>query len=126
MKKDYIDVDGKWGVLLIYDYDDRDSDEMSAIMESFGMKERNINKALRILSTYNSGMAVSSLGTKMTAVFISEATSDSEWWSTLAHELKHASDAILDYYGEELDGEPAAYTTGYLMRKAVEILCAPC
>lgn len=126
MKKDYIDVDGKWGILLIYDYDDRDSDEMSAIMESFGMKERDINKSLRILSTYNSGMAVSSLGTKMTAVFISEATSDSEWWSTLAHELKHASDAILDYYGEELYGEPAAYTTGYLMRKAVEILCAPC
>lgn len=126
MKKDYIDVDGKWGILLIYDYDDRDSDEMSAIMESFEMKERDINKSLRILSTYNSGMAVSSLGTKMTAVFISEATSDSEWWSTLAHELKHASDAILDYYGEELYGEPAAYTTGYLMRKAVEILCAPC
>lgn len=126
MKKDYIDVDGKWGILLIYDYDDRDSDEMSAIMESFGMKERAINKSLRILSTYNSGMAVSSLGTKMTAVFISEATSDSEWWSTLAHELKHASDAILDYYGEELYGEPSAYTTGYLMRKAVEILCAPC
>ena len=45
---------------------------------------------------------------------------------TLNHELYHACVAIIDYYGEPYDQEPAAYLQGYLMRRAVEVIGEPC
>lgn len=42
------------------------------------------------------------------------------------HELYHATTAIIDYYGEPYDQEPAAYLQGELMRLAVEEIGEPC
>ena len=37
METAYIDVDGKWGVIICYDFDMFDWDDMRAIMRTFGM-----------------------------------------------------------------------------------------
>lgn len=115
-----------WGVLLCMDYDLHDADDMWAIMRSFGMSNRKANEAIRILMSLNTGMTVSNDDIRMSAVFVSDASSEDEWWSTLAHELKHACDAIIDYYGKELDGESSAYTYGELMRMVVNEIAEPC
>jgi hypothetical protein len=94
-------------------------------MRSFGMKERNVNKALNILSNYNTGMCVSNNDVRMSGIFISKATSPSEWWSSCLHELRHSAQAIIDYYGADW-GEDDAYLTGFLTKRAVEILGEPC
>ena len=102
MQTKYIDVDeGKWGIVLIYDFDVMDWDEMAAIMESFGMRERNIGRSIRILSTFNSGMTISKPTLRMSALFIGDATSNAQWWDTISHELVHVEQAILEYYGED-------------------------
>ena len=49
MENKYIDVGKKWGVVVNYDYDLMDYDEMWAIMRSFGLTSKNANKALKIL-----------------------------------------------------------------------------
>lgn len=126
MKTKYIDVDGYWGIVLIYDFDDSDEYELYAIMDSFGLSTRRINKALQILSNKNSGMAISRENIRMSAIFISHTTSTSEWWNTLNHELYHCCVAIIDYYGEPYDEEPAAYLQGHLMRQAIEGIGEPC
>lgn len=127
MKTVYIDIPPKkWGIVVLYDFDLMDYDELAATMESFGMRERNINHALRILSNFNTGMAVSKETLRMSAIFISNATSASEWWNTALHELKHVADAIIDYYGVDWDGEDAAYLTGYLTKELVELVGYPC
>ena len=122
----YLEVgDNDWGVLVTYDFDYLNYDEIWAICKSFGMSDKNINKSLRILSSYNTGMAVSSDDLRMSAIFISKATSPSEWWSSCLHELRHAAQAIIDYYGADWN-EDDAYLTGYLTKKVVEILGEPC
>lgn len=127
MKTEYIDVDGKWGIVVVYDYDvDDEYNELFAIMRSFRMNMRRVNKSLRILSTPNSGMAVSLDDLKMSAIFVSNATSTSEWWSTIAHELHHVSTAIIDYYNEPYYGEGDAYLHGYLLQRVVEQIAKPC
>ena len=127
MERKYIDIDNqKWGIILIYGFDDNDYDEMSEIMASFGMNERNINKSLHILSTYNSGMAISNSAIRMSAVFIGKASSRAQFWSTINHELLHIEQAILDYYGVDWDGEPPAYLAGYLLQRVVEEIAVPC
>ena len=127
MTTKYIDVDdGKWGIIVLFDFNEDDNDDMSAIMRSFGMREKNVKRALHILSCYDTGMTVSQDDLRMSALFIGKASSRSQWWNTLNHELLHVGTAIIDYYGEEYDGEPAAYLQGYLMQKVVEEIAVPC
>ena len=122
----YIDIDGKWGILLNYNFDMLDWDDISALLHSFGMNDRNINKSLNILSQYNTGMSISNDGLRMTSIYIGKPTSNAQFWDTVNHELLHAEQAILNYYGVDWDGEPPAYLAGYLLRRVVEEIAEPC
>ena len=127
MITDYIEVpDNKWGIVVVRDFDVFDEKvELLAIMRSFGMSLYNAKRALDILSNHNTGMAISLADLKMSAIFISKATSTSEWWSTCLHEIRHAAQAIIEYYGADW-GEDDAYLTGFLTKELVGIVGEPC
>lgn len=123
MTTKYIDVrNDKWGILLCYDYCVRDYDDIWAICRSFGMCDCKIRKSLQILSAPNTGMTISNSDLRMSAVFISDATSKAEWLDSLAHELFHAVIAIIDHYGVSYEGEPSAYLYGDLMRDVIKAI----
>jgi hypothetical protein len=122
----YIDIDDKWGILLNYNFDLLDWDDIAAALYSFGMDERAINKSLHILSQYNTGMSISNDDLRMTSIYIGATTSRGQFWDTINHELLHAEQAILNYYGVDWDGEPPAYLSGYLLRRVVEEIAEPC
>ena len=147
MKTKYIDVKGKWGILVCYDLMRRDVREMRALMEAVGMDDETtdgymrvsvyrkgenaevgIDEALRVLLYQkNTGMCITNMDLKMSLVFIGEATSEDQWWDTMAHEiLDHAKVAILDYYHVPLRSEDSAWLTGFLMRKVVQLIAPPC
>lgn len=128
MKTEYIDVKGKWGIVVCYDLMRKDVREMRAFMEAFGMYGEDADEALRtLLYNKDTGMCITNDALRMSLVFVSEATSEDEWWDTMAHEvLDHAKVAILDYYNVSLRGEDSAWLTGYLMRKVVQLIAPPC
>ena len=110
----------KWGCLLVWGFDVLDYDDIWAICRSFGMSDRNINKSLRILSTYNSGMTVSNDDLKMSAMFIGKPSSTSQFWNTIAHECSHLVDAISSYYDVGCSTEDRAYLQGFIFQRIVE------
>lgn len=127
MKTAYIEVPrDNWGIVIVYDYDLPDWYDMSEIMATFGLTEKRTREALNVLAEYNTGMTISRDDIRMSIVFIGAATSEDQWWDTMAHEMKHVADAILSYYDVEYDGEDAAYLTGYLMQKTVNRFGKPC
>lgn len=128
MQTEYIDVKGKWGIVVCYDLMRRDVREMRALMESIGMNDDDIDDALRMLLYHeNTGMCVTNNALRMSLVFVGEASGEDQWWDTLAHEIMdHAKVAILDYYNVSLRGEDSAWLTGYLMRKVVQLIAPPC
>lgn len=147
MKSEYIDVKGKWGIVVCYDLMRKDVREIRALMEAVGMDddstdgymrvsvyprgenvEVGIDEALRMLLYHkNTGMCITNMDLNMSLVFIGEADSEDQWWDTLAHEvLDHAKVAILDYYRVPLRSEASAWLTGYLMRKVVQLIAPPC
>lgn len=128
MKTFYIGVPphDTWGIVVIYDYDRHDKEELEAIMDSFGLNEYRIIEAMNVLKRKNSGMTISRQDLRMSAVFISDATSIDEWCSTAIHEFIHVADAILDYYGEDWHGESSAYLVGYLTKELVRNIEIPC
>ena len=128
MKTEYIDVDGYWGIAICYDYDlsyKKDEDDIWGYLRSFGMRNKDANRALNILSNYNTGLCVSNDSVRMSGIFISKATSSSEWWSTCLHEIRHAAQAIIKYYGADW-GEDDAYLTGFITKQVVEKIAEPC
>ena len=128
MQTEYIDVDGAWGVVLCHDLQRLDEYEMRQYMMAFGMRGPNMDKAVDILLFHeNTGMCLSSFPLKMSLVFIGNATSEDQFYDTVAHEvLDHAKVAICDYYDVSFHSEDAAWLTGYLMRKIVQLLGEPC
>ena len=129
MKTAYIDIpDRKWGIVVVTDYDvDYEYRDLRAIMMSFGLlDEYRIEKSMRILSKPNTGMTISNNDLCMSVIFISDATSTSEFWDTALHEIYHASNAIIDYYGVPYESEDAAYLMGYLTKEFIEQVGEPC
>lgn len=128
MTQEYIDVPyKKWGIIVIYSFDTQeDYIELMAIMRSFGLTQKKAKKALDILKHYNTGMTLSVDELRMSVIFIAKATSNSEWWNTAIHELKHSADAIITHYNVEWDSEDAAYLTGFLTKELVELVGKPC
>lgn len=128
MKQAYLRFpNSEWGVVVCFDFDtEYEYDVMVEQMRSFGMSIRNAQKAISILSNYNTGMAVSNETLRMSAIYISDATSVEQWWDTVAHELSHVCTAIIDAYDVPYDSEDAAYLAGYLMRQLVREVGEPC
>ena len=128
MTSEYIDIKGKWGIVLNYDLKPLDEYEMRAMMMSFGLRGRELDEAVDVLlREKDSGMCISNNGLRMSLIFIGNATSEDQWWDTLAHELlDHCQRAIIEYYDVDYISEDSAWLTGYLMRKAVQKVGTPC
>lgn len=128
MTADYIDIKGKWGIILCHDIKRLDEYEMRQSMMAFGIRGARLDDAIDVLLYQdNSGMSVSRDDIRMSLVFIGHATSGEQWWDTTAHEvLYHVMVSICDYYDVPYGSEDGAWLTGYLMRQAVHILGEPC
>lgn len=127
MKTEYIEIpQDNWGIVIIYDYDDTDWYDLAAVMESFKLQPHKIEEALDVLSKPNTGMTISRFDIRMSVMFISNATSEKEWYNTAFHECKHVADAILDYYGVRYDSEEAAYLTGFMAEQIIDLFGEPC
>lgn len=127
MQTEYVDVRGKWGIVLCYDLERRDEQDIANYMMSLGSNERGANEAVNVLfGQENAGLCVTNMALRMSLIFIGDADSAEQWWDTLSHELYHAQQAIIEYYNVPPDTEKAAWTMGYLMRKSVELVAPPC
>lgn len=128
MTTKYLDIKGKWGVVVCYDLKPLDEFEMRQLMMALSMHGQELDDAVEtLLYQENSGICITSMRQRMSLVFIGEATSEDQWWDTLAHEiLDHVKAAICEYYDVPFVSEDAAWLTGYLMRKVVQIIGEPC
>lgn len=127
MQTEYVDVRGKWGIVLCYNLKERDEQDIVNYMMSLGSDEEGAYKAVNVLfGQENAGLCVTNMALRMSLIFIGDADSSEQWWDTLSHELYHAQQTIIEYYDVPPDTEDAAWTMGYLMRKSVELVAPPC
>ena len=84
---------------------------------AFGLPDYKAQGAMSVLSKPDSGMTLTIPSDLMSVLFISEATSDEEWFNTLIHEVKHVTEHISEFYRVEPSSEPAAYLQGEIGRQ---------
>lgn len=109
--------DDEWGILLVYDYDYRDFDRILSMLRAFGLPEHRVQEDMSVLSQPDTGMTLTIPSDLMSVLFISEATSDEEWFNTLIHEVKHLVEHISEFYRVEPSSEQAAYLQGEIGRQ---------
>lgn len=119
MTKQYIDIAGKWAIILAYSIGLQDLDEIASWLEALGCTESEIRRACRVAMSTNSGFTFSNHNLRMSVVCISRATSEEQWWDTMVHELKHVQSHICEYYDVPESSEDAAYLIGYQMRRVL-------
>lgn len=128
MKTEYLDIKGYWGVAVGYDLQPLDEYRVRADLMSLGLRGEELEESIDVLfGSPNTGMCISIPDYRMSIIYIANATSEDEWWDTLAHELlDHCRYAICTYYDVAVGSEDSAWLTGYLMRKAVQQIAPPC
>lgn len=121
MKKTYIEIpEESWGIIFCYDFNESDYRDIEVLCRSFGMNRRSINRSLNVLSTFNSGMTVSSDDLRMSAMFIGRATSKGQFLNTIVHETAHTASAITTFYNKPCSGEDFAYLSGFIFQRIME------
>lgn len=123
MRTRYFEIgDRDWAILLCWDYDLMDYDDMWAIMKSIGASDERAKKALRVLSKPDTGMTMTSMRDMMSVVFVSETSNDEQWLDTLLHEIKHVVEHIGEFYRVDPQSEPSAYLQGEIGRLLFPII----
>ena len=123
MKTRYFDIgDEDWGIVLCYDYDFTDFDRIWAIIRAAGLTDEKAQAAMSVLSRTDTGMTLTSFGDMMSFLFISQSSSDEEWFNTLIHELKHVVEHISEFYRVDPKSEPAAYLQGEIGRQMFPLI----
>lgn len=112
----------EWAFILICDFSTKDYDRLWAVMRALGMPDEKAQAALGILSKPDKGMTLSSFTERMSVLFISNQSSDDEWFNSLIHEVKHLVEHISEYYNVDPKGEPAAYLQGEIGRQLFPII----
>ena len=121
MKKVYIEIpEESWGIIFCYNFDESDYKNIEVLCRKFGMSSRSIERSLNILSTFNSGMTVSSDELRLSAMFIGKSTSKSQFLNTVVHETAHAASAISSFYNKSCSGEDFAYLSGFIFQRIIE------
>ena len=123
MLSEYMDIERKWGIVLCYDLHLLDEYKIRENLMALGVSGNRIDEVIdTVLYEINTGYCISVLDKKMSLCLIGNATSEEQWWDTLSHELYHVQQAICEYYDVDSNSEDAAWTMGYLMRKAVKAI----
>lgn len=128
MQSEYIDIKGYWGIAIGYDLSPLDEYRIRKTLISLGFRGEELEKSISVLFDYlNTGLCVNIPEQRMSLIYIGNATGEDQWWDTLAHELlDHCHFAICMCYDVPLGSEDSAWLTGYMMRKAVQQIAAPC
>ena len=122
MVRQQIDVDGYWKVIVYYDVDFNLLFPVLRELRRIGFPIEDIREILRQLKRGNAKAVTCSNGAYHASVVLFGKHEDKyEYLNSLVHEAEHVKQAMLKTYMIEDDGEPPAYTIGYLVQRMWEV-----
>lgn len=111
-------VESYWKVVVYYNVDYDLFDVIDRDLRDNGADEYATDMMYRRMR-YGSAKAVtfSSLDRRVSIVLFNEHSSVEDYINSIVHEAEHMKQAMLDVYGVNDEGEPPAYTVGYLVMR---------
>lgn len=110
-------VEHYWKVVVYYSWDNGFSFPVARELSAIGFPIRAIREIFHELR-YNAKAVTCSNGRYHTSIVIfNPHTSPQDYLDSIVHEAEHVKQAMLRAYWVEDEGEPPAYTIGYLVYK---------
>ncbi len=119
----------KWYVMCFYNIATEENlREVNEALRAQGVDINQREKATEILKKPNTGYTHTDMANHSTIICVAQFSEYPELFSTIAHEIRHATNHIAEYYNVPLDSEDAAYLEGEIARnvyKAIALIICP-
>lgn len=120
-----------WWVMVYYDIKtESDMQKVKGALMASGCPQHMIDDALSNLQGWNGGYTFTNLRQHTSVILIGKATSASQMFDSIVHEMKHLAEHIGEYFGVNPREELSAYLQGEVGRKmwpaAAMVLCPKC
>ena len=120
MIKQVFDVDGYWNVVVFWNVDYDFFDDIELELRMVGFSKVAIEEVRKSMVSREAKAVICS-HQHTSIVLFNQHDSISDYLSSIVHEAEHIKQAILRAYKVEDNGEPPAYTIGYLVKKMWEV-----
>ena len=119
-----------WWVMAYYDIGLNELRFVADDLSAAGASESTTDEFVSVLSGIDCGFTFTNMEQHVTVICIGRASSYDEMFSTITHEIKHATEHMGGYYGVDHNSEESAYLQGEIakhMYKAVAMsICPKC
>lgn len=117
MIKKVFNIDNKWKVIVYYNIDYNLFSYIADDIRKLGVGDELINRVYKKMKNGRAkAVTISSPVKKCSVVGFNSTNSDYDLINSIAHEAVHVMEAMLNYYNVDVEGEPPAYTIGYLVQ----------
>lgn len=131
MIKQQFNVRHYWKVIVYYSVDYNFLSMLAHELKHIGFSWKQVVSILYELKTGNArACTCSNLEKHISIVLFNSHKSKKDYINSIVHEAEHIKQAMLKAYHVEDEGEPPAYTIGYLVEKMYEgfkrLICESC
>lgn len=122
MIRQHFHIEDKWEVIVYYDVDYTLFDRICLELLDIGTSEKTIYKLHKEMSTDRAkGVTVSNASRHISIVLFNLHDSIEDYLNTIVHEAEHIKQAMLKAYDVKDNGEPPAYTVGYIVMRMYRV-----
>lgn len=122
MIKQVFDIESYWKVIVYYDLDYNFFDEVSLDMRMASISKSIIDEVWDTLSSREAqAVTCNNIKNHVSIVIFNTHTSEADYINSIVHEATHVMQAMLKAYKVDNEGEPPAYTVGYIVMKMYEV-----
>ena len=114
MLSKWVDLDGRWGVVVYYDVQPENAEWVCGQLARIGCSEADLARVSVLFDRPNKACTLSDFDTRMSIVCIGWTDSREEAINSIIHEIDHVQRDVCKYYGVHLGSEESAYLQGEL------------
>ena len=121
MIKQLIDIDGYWEVIVYYNVDYNFFSDIAFELKSIGSPVERIDNIYYNLKYEAKAVTCSNIAKHISVVLFNYHKSRYDYINSIVHEAEHIKQCMLKAYDVADEGEPSAYTVGYIAMKMLMI-----
>ena len=121
MIKQLIDIDGYWEVIVYYNVDYNFFNDIAFELKAIGSPVEKIDDVYYRLKYENKAVTCSNIKEHISVVLFNYHKSRYDYINSIIHEAEHIKQHMLMAYNVVDEGEPPAYTVGYIAMRMLMI-----
>lgn len=121
MIKQLIDIDGYWEVIVYYNVNYNFFDDIAFELKAIGSPVERIDDVYYNLKYEAKAVTCSNITKRISVVLFNYHKSRYDYINSIIHEAEHIKQHMLKAYNVADEGEPPAYTIGYIAMRMLMI-----